>query len=76
MTSSRFLYGWENVSNVIRKIYELINFTEFGCDLYTMDYITQILTHCSKGNLDCVHQCTKFHQKNQWFNLREKLLFN
>ena len=28
-----------------------------------MDYITQMLTHCSKGNLDCVHQCTKFHQK-------------
>ena len=63
MTSSSFQYDWENVSNIIRNIYELINFNEFGCDLYTMDYITQMLTYCSKGNLDCVHQCTKFHQK-------------
>ena len=27
-----------------------------------MDYISQSLTHCSKGNLECVKQCTKFHQ--------------
>ena len=31
-----------------------------------MDYISQSPTHCSKGNLECVLQCTKFHliQKN------------
>ena len=63
MSSSSFLYDWENFSNVIRKIYELINVNEFGCDIYIMEYITQILTHCSKGNLDCVHQCIKFHKK-------------
>ena len=62
MSSSSFLYDWENVSNVIRKIYKLINFNESGCDLYTMDYISQSPTHCSKGNLECVQQCTKFHQ--------------
>ena len=28
-----------------------------------MDYITQTLTHCSKVNLDCVHQCIKINQK-------------
>ena len=28
-----------------------------------MDYISQMLTHCSKVNLDCVHQCIKIHQK-------------
>ena len=62
MSSSRFLYDWENVSNVIRKIYELINFNESGCDLYTMDYISKSPTHCSKGNLECVLQCNNFHQ--------------
>ena len=63
MRVSSFLYDWEIVSNVIRKIYELINFNEFGCDLYTMDYISQFLTNFSKINLECVQQCTKFHQK-------------
>ena len=63
MTSSSFQYDWENFSNVIRNIYELINVNEFRCDLYTMDYITQMLTHGSKCNIDCVHQCTKFHNK-------------
>ena len=28
-----------------------------------MDYISQILTHSSKGNLECVQQCIKIHQK-------------
>ena len=62
MSSSRFLYDSENVSNIISEIYELINFNEYGCDLCTMDYISQSSTHCSKGNLECVIQCTKFHQ--------------
>ena len=63
MSSSNFLYDWENVSNVTRKIYELINFNESGCDLYTMDYIPQSPTHRSKCNIQCVLQCTKFHHK-------------
>ena len=28
-----------------------------------MDYIPQPPTHCSKGNIECVLQCTKFIQK-------------
>ena len=28
-----------------------------------MDYISQMVTHCSKGNLECVHQCIKIHKK-------------
>ena len=28
-----------------------------------MDYISQMSTHCSKGNLECVHQCIKIHRK-------------
>ena len=28
-----------------------------------MDYISEMSTHCSKGNLECVHQCIKIHQK-------------
>ena len=28
-----------------------------------MDYISQSPTHCSKGNIQCVLQCTKFHHK-------------
>ena len=39
-----------------------------------MDYITQMLTHCSKGGLGCVHQCTKFHQKQtNGLNFESKL---
>ena len=63
MTSSRFQYDWGFFFSVIRNIYQLINVNEFGCDLYTMDYISQMLTHCSKCNIDCVHQCIKIHQK-------------
>ena len=63
MSSSSFLYDGENVSNIIKKIYEIINFNESTCDLYTMDYISQSPTHCSKGNLQCVLQCTKFPDK-------------
>ena len=63
MTSSSFQYDWEIFSNVISNIYQLINVNEFGCDLYTMDYISQMLTHFSKSNLECVHQCIKIHQK-------------
>ena len=63
MTSSNFQYDWEMFSNVIRNIYQLINVNEFGCDLYTVDYISQMITHCSKGNLECVHQFIKIHQK-------------
>ena len=62
MTVSSFQYDWENVSNVISNIYQLINFDDVGCDLYYMDYISQISTHCSKSNLECVHQCIKIHQ--------------
>ena len=63
MTASRFQYDWENVSNVISNIYQLINVDDDGCDLYSMDYVSKISTHCSKGNLECVHQCIKIHQK-------------
>ena len=62
MTASSFQYHWENASNVISKIYQLINVNDVGCDLYYMDYISQMSTHCSKGNLECVHQCIKIHQ--------------
>ena len=63
MSSSSFLYYWENVSNVIKKIYEIMNFNESTCDLYTMEYIPQSPTNCSKGNLECVLQWTKFSDK-------------
>ena len=63
MITSSFQYDWENVPNVIKKIYILINVDVVGCDLYTMDYISQISTHFSKSNLECVHQCIKIHQK-------------
>ena len=63
MSLSIFLYDWENISNVIKKIYEIINFNESTCDLYTMDYISQSPTHFSKVNPECVLQCTKFHHK-------------
>ena len=63
MTSSSFQYDWGNVSNVIRNIYQLIDVNEFGCDLYTMDYISQMPNNCSKGNIECVHQCIKISQK-------------
>ena len=33
------------------------------CDLYTLDYISQSPTHCSKVNLECVLKYTKFPQK-------------
>ena len=63
MSSSIFLYDCEHVTNVIKKIYEIIDFNESTCDLYTMDYIYQSPTHCAKGNLQCVIQCTKFPDK-------------
>ena len=63
MTASSFQYDWEKFSNVISKIYQLINVNDVGCDLYSIDYISQMSTHCSKGNLECVHQCIKIHQK-------------
>ena len=63
MIASSFEYDWGNVSNVIKNIYPLINVDVVGCDLYTMDYISQMLTHCSKVNLKCAHQCIKIHQK-------------
>ena len=28
-----------------------------------MDYISQPPTHCSKGNIECVLNCTKYPQK-------------
>ena len=62
MISSSFTYELEKNSNFIREIYELINFNESGCDIYTMDYSSQSPTHCSKGNLEYVLQCTIFHQ--------------
>ena len=62
MTASSFQYDWEIFSNVISNIYKLINVNEVGCDLYTMDYIPQMLTHCSKGNLECFHQRIKIHR--------------
>ena len=52
-----------NVIHVIRKIYYKINLNESTCDLYTMDYISQSPTHCSKGNIECVLNCTKFPGK-------------
>ena len=32
-----------------------------------MDYISQSPTHCSKGNIGCVLQCTKFPDKKPMF---------
>ena len=63
MTASSFQYDWENVSNVISNISPLINVDDVGCDLYSMDYMSHMSTHCSKGNFECVHQCIKIHQK-------------
>ena len=63
MGSSSFLYDWENVFNVIKKIYEILNFIESTYDLYSMDYISQSRTHCAKGNLQCILQCTKYPEK-------------
>ena len=63
MSSSSFLCDWENVSNVIKKIYEKIHFNESTCDIYTTYYIPRSPTHCSKVNLQSVLQCTKFTNK-------------
>ena len=41
----------------------MINFNESTFDLYTMDYISQSPTHCSKGNIEYVLHCTKFPGK-------------
>ena len=48
---------------VYQEIYEIVNFNESTCDLYTMAYISQSPTHYSKGNLEYVLQCTKFLDK-------------
>ena len=61
MTASSFQYDRENVSNVISNIYQLINADDVGCDICTMEYISQMFTHSSKGNLECVHQCITIH---------------
>ena len=63
MTAPGFQDDWGNVSNVISNICQLINVDDVGCDLYSMEYIYQMSTHCSKGDLECVHQCIKIHQK-------------
>ena len=63
MTASSFQYDWENASNVISKIYQLINVNDVGRDIYSMDYISQMSTHSSKIDLECVHQCIKINQK-------------
>ena len=63
MIASSFQYDWKNVSNVIKNIYLINKVDLVGCDLYTMDYISQMSNHCSKGNLKCVHQCINLHQK-------------
>ena len=62
MTASSFQYDWENVSNVISNIYQLINIDEVRCNIYTMYYISQILNNFSKGNIECVHHCIKIHR--------------
>ena len=59
MSSSR----WCNVIHATKKIYSIINFKEFKCNLYTMDYIYKSTIHCSKENLKCVLKCTKFPEK-------------
>ena len=63
MSPSIFLYNCNNVSHVIKKIYEIIDFNESTCDIYTIDHISQSPTHCSKVNLKYVLQCTKFPQR-------------
>ena len=63
MIASSFQYDWKNVSYVIKNIYLIKNIDLVGCDLYTMDYIYQMSYHCSKGNLNCVHQYINLHQK-------------
>ena len=63
MIASSFQYDWKNVSNVIKNILLKNRVDDVDCDLYTMDYISQMSYHCSKGNLKCVHQCINLHQK-------------
>ena len=63
MSSSSFPYNWDNVTNVIKKVYDKMNFNESTCDIYTMDYTYQSPTNISKVDLECVLQCTKFPQK-------------
>ena len=63
MIASSFQYDWKNVFNVIKNIYLIKNVDLVGCDLYTMDYISQMSYRCSKGNFRCVHQCINLHQK-------------
>ena len=72
MSSSNFLYNWENIIHVINKIYSIINFKESKCGLYTMDCISQSPIHCSKGNIRCVLKCTKFPGKQATDYMFEK----
>ena len=65
MISSSFPCNWDNVINVIKKNYSIINFKESKFDLYNMYYISQSPIHCSKGKLKCVLKCTKFTEKSQ-----------
>ena len=65
-----------------KNIYEIIHFNESTCDIYTMDYISQSPTHCSKYNLQCVLQCTKFtHKQNNglifqknWSSIKQRYM--
>ena len=63
MSSSSFPYNWENVIQVTKKHYSIINFKESNCDLYTIDYISQSPIHCSKVDLKCVLKSTNFPGK-------------
>ena len=63
ISSSSFLYNWDNVIHVIKKFYSIINFKESKCDLYPMYYISQSPIHCSEVNLKCVLKCNKLPEK-------------
>ena len=57
MIASSFQYDWKNVPNAIKNILLKNRVNDVDCDIYTMEYISQQSTHCSKGNLKSVHQC-------------------
>ena len=59
-SSSSFPYNWDNVIYVPKKIDSIINFKDSKCDLYTMEYISQLTIHCWKGLINCVLNCTNF----------------
>ena len=46
MSSKSFPYNWDNFIYVLKNIDYIINYKDFNCDLYTMDYTSQSPIHC------------------------------